>query len=290
MKWIAFALLLGAASVASAEPDGGVATDPLIAARPFEAVVPAGYAAGTPVPLVVLLHGYGASATLQDAYFHLSALAQQRGFLLALPDGTVNVRGQRFWNATDACCGFGAAVDDVAYLAAVIHDMQARFTVDPKRIFLVGHSNGGFMSHRMACDHSELIAGIVSLAGATWSEVAKCNPGAPVSVLQVHGTLDAVIKYGGGALRRATHAGAEKTVALWGAKDRCASAELRSTGADLDLVSDLPGAETQREALEGCPGGAAVELWRIRGGPHLPRFKPSWAGRMYDWLLAHPKP
>jgi poly(3-hydroxybutyrate) depolymerase len=64
--------------------------DPLITARPFATVVPVGYAAGTPTPLVVLLHGYTATAATQDAYFHLSELAQQRTFLLALPDGTVD--------------------------------------------------------------------------------------------------------------------------------------------------------------------------------------------------------
>ncbi len=285
------------AGVPDAGLDGGVdagpsVKDPLIVARPFDEVVPVGYAAGAPTPLVVLLHGYTATAATQDAYFHLSELAQVRGFLLALPNGTVDGAGQHFWNATDACCGFGATVDDVAYLTAVINDMKARYSVDPKRVFLVGHSNGAFMAHRMACDRSELIAGIVSLAGAVWADTAKCNPATKVNVLHVHGTLDAVIKYGGGAAKpgQPPHPGAETTVATWGAKNECTGTTRESIGGDLDLDTALLGSETQRESFRGCPPGAAAELWRIRGGSHIPAFNASWADTLYTWLVAHPKP
>jgi polyhydroxybutyrate depolymerase len=274
-------------------PDAGpYVADPLITARPYAAVVPVGYAKGTPTPLVVLLHGYTATAAEQDAYFKLSALAQQRTFLLALPDGTKDNLRQQFWNATDACCAFGETVDDVAYLTAVIRDMQARFSVDAKRIFLVGHSNGGFMSHRLACDRSELIAGIVSLAGAVWADTAKCNPAAPVNVLQVHGTLDAVIKYGGGAAKPAEppHPGAETTVETWARKNGCTGAALERITGDLDLVTDLALSETQRLAYTGCPNGAAAELWKIQLGSHLPLFNADWAPTLYNWLMAHPKP
>lgn len=283
----------GMEEIDSGVPDAGpYVTDPLVVARPYGEVVPVGYAPGTPTPLVVLLHGYTATAATQDAYFKLSQLAQTRTFLLALPNGTKDQFNQQFWNATDACCGFGQTVDDVAYLTAVIRDMQARFTVDPKRIFLVGHSNGGFMSHRLACDRSELIAGIVSLAGAVWADTAKCNPTAKVNMLQVHGTNDAVIAYGGGAAKSGEppHPGAETTVATWAAKNGCTGNALTSIGGNLDLVPALIGSETQRESFTGCPSGAAAELWRIQGGSHLPGFNDEWAPSIYNWLMAHPKP
>ena len=281
------------AGVDAGAPDAGAyVPDPLVVARPFGAVVPVGYSRGTPTPLVVLLHGYTATAATQDAYFQLGALAQQRTFLLALPDGTIDSTGQHFWNATDACCAFGGTVDDVAYLTAVIHDMQARFSVDPKRIFLVGHSNGAFMSHRLACDRSELIAGIVSLAGAVWADTARCNPAQKVNVLQVHGTLDAVISYNGGVALagQPPFPSAETTVGTWASKNGCTGSMLESIGGDLDLVTDLPFSETQRESFSGCPAGAAAELWRIRGGSHVPLFNNQWASTIYTWLSAHPKP
>ncbi len=287
----------GGVSVEDAGFDAGVpdagpyVANPLITARPFNAVIPVGYAQGTPTPLVVLLHGYTATGATQDAYFHLSELAQQRTFLLALPDGT-GPAGRNFWNATDACCAFGQTVDDVAYVTALIDDLKARYSVDPKRVFLVGHSNGGFMSHRMACDRSELIAGIVSLAGAVWADSARCNPTSPVNVLQVHGTLDSVIQYAGGSAvtGQPPYPGAETTVSSWASKNRCTGSRLTSIGGDLDLVTDLPFSETQRESFTGCPDGAAAELWRIRGGSHVPSFNQEWANTLYTWLMAHPKP
>jgi polyhydroxybutyrate depolymerase len=268
--------------------DGG--RDPLVVMRPFDVTVPVGYRAGTPVPLVVVLHGYTATAQLQDMYFGLSRLAQQRGFLVALPNGLRDGRAQQYWNATNACCAFGRMNDDVAYLTAVIRDVQARYSVDAKRIFLVGHSNGGFMSHRLACDRSGLIAGIVSLAGATWEDASLCTPTQPVAVLQVHGTLDAVINYNGGANVGQMYPSAQQTVRTWGMKNGCASTGLTPIGGDLNLVSTLLGDETERSQVTGCPGASAAELWTIRGGSHLPTLNDDFADTIYTWLLAHPKP
>ncbi|MFO0600875.1 MAG: PHB depolymerase family esterase [Myxococcaceae bacterium] len=283
----------GGGSADDAGVDAGVyMKDPLIAQRPFAEVVPVSYAAGTPTPLVLELHGYTATGATQDAYFKFAALAQQKGFLLALPDGLVDGQGQHYWNATDACCAFGAGPDDVAYLTAVIEDMKKRYTVDPKRIFVVGHSNGGFMAHRLACERSDLIAAVMSLAGAVWADPTKCAPSSKISVLQVHGTLDGTIAYNGGAAVTGAppFPGAETTVRTWATKNGCTGTTLDAIGGDLDLVFDLPLSETNRLQFTGCPSGAAAELWKINGGSHIPNFNNSWADTVYTWLSAHPKP
>lgn len=273
--------------------DGGIVTDPLIVARPYQTVVPSVAVPGNPVPLVVLLHGYTATAPAQSWYFQLNDVALRRGFVLALPDGLTDSVGSHFWNATDACCNFfGSTVDDVAYLTAVIDDVMKRYTIDPKRIFLVGHSNGAFMAHRLACERSEKIAGIVALAGAVWNDPTKCAPTSPVAVLQVHGTLDAVILYGGGTVAMpgaAPYPSASTTMQTWATKNRCTGPR-GDAGAPMDLTSDLLGDETRREAYSGCPPGSAAELWTIQGGSHVPVFNSSWSPTFYDWLLAHPKP
>ena len=170
--------------------------------RPVTVHVPSSYDPAKPAPLLIVLHGYGSSGREHEAYFHLDAAADQRGYLIAYPDGIADTTGSRFWSATDACCDFDrTGVNDVAYLTGVITGIQASFAVDPKRIDLVGHSNGGFMSYRMACTHPELVAAIVSLAGATFGNPADCAPSAPVAVLQIHGTADDVIAYGGGTIQ-----------------------------------------------------------------------------------------
>ena len=66
--------------------------------------------------------------------------------------------------------GAGMTVD------AILADVKAKYNVDPKRVFVIGHSNGGFMSHRLACDRASDVAAIVSLAGATWLEWDRLRP------------------------------------------------------------------------------------------------------------------
>ena len=262
--------------------------DPTIA-RPFDVFAPASYSPDTPMPLVVLLHGFGATGEIQEAYFQLQPLAEERGFLYAHPDGTVNTIGRQFWNATDACCGFGAPVDDSAYLLALIDKVEAEFNVDPKRIYLVGHSNGGFMSYRMACDHADRIAAIASLAGATFADVEDCDPSEPVSVLQIHGTDDETILYEGGTILGNDHPSAPVTAATWAAYDGCQTTTVEAASS-LDLDDFIEGDETSTSVYEGCPSGIDVELWTIAGGAHLPVRTADVSTGIVDFLFAHPKP
>lgn len=279
----------GPRGVDAGQGDGGL--DPLRAAllraRPYTLRAPTPNLV-TPLPLVILLHGYGASGQIQNLYFGLSAQADRSGLLLATPDGTSDANNSRFWNATDACCNFAAApVDDVEYLHAIIDDAQRRYAVDPKRIFLIGHSNGGFMSHRMACDASSRIAAIVSFAGVTWKNAARCGAQAGVSVLQVHGTMDGTIAYAGGDLQGVEFPGAIETAGQWAQRNGCGA---RAAVGTLDLVSTLAGDETTRERYAGCASGA-VELWTIQGGSHTPSFNTAtWSASIVGFLLAHPKP
>jgi polyhydroxybutyrate depolymerase len=232
-----------------------------------------------------MLHGLSADGEMESLYLNLAPLADSRNFLYAYPDGTKNPLGIRFWNATDFCCNFfGSSVDDVAYITAVIDDMSARYNVDQKRIFLVGHSNGGYMSHRMACDRSSRIAGIVSLAGAQWNDATKCRPTDKVSVLQVHGTADLLVAYDGGPLYPSAH----ETVSIWANRNGCLG-RLTYGGTNVDLDAVLPGAETKVESYTGCDDTGAVELWTIPGGSHLPLFTSHWPGAIYDFLMSHPK-
>ncbi|MBL9041699.1 MAG: prolyl oligopeptidase family serine peptidase [Myxococcales bacterium] len=258
----------------------------LIASRPYKYKVPKDYDAKKPTPLVIMLHGLSASGELNELVLHLAPLADARTFLYAYPDGTKNTVGARFWNATDGCCDFfGSKVDDVAYLTAVMDDLSSRYNVDPKRIFLVGHSNGGYMAHRMACDRSAKIAGIVSLAGAQWIDSSKCRPTGKVAVLQVHGTADTNVAYDGTPLTP----GARQTVAVWANRNACLG-PLTDSGVRRDIVSTLAGAETKVETYSGCAKEGSVELWTMEEGGHIPTFNAAWPGAIYDFLMAHPKP
>src|SRR5262245_12637533 len=74
--------------------------------RPAVVQVPARHDPEVPIPLVVLLHGYGGDAANQEGYWRLAPLAERVPFLCVRPNGTVDTSGSRFWNATNACCNF----------------------------------------------------------------------------------------------------------------------------------------------------------------------------------------
>lgn len=263
----------------------------LVAARPYEARVPSAYDASKPTPLVLLLHGFGANGLTQDLYFGLGPVLSQTGYLYAIPDGTVNSAGKQFWNATELCCDFEkTGVDDAAYLSAVIDDMKAHFNVDPQRVYLVGHSNGGFMSHRFACDRADRVAAIISLAGANWKDPARCQPSQAVAMLQVHGDQDDAVPYKGGSMAGLSLPSAEETTSGWAQKNGCQGMPTQLPNA-LDLEANIDGSETDVTRYTGCRAGGAAELWTIKGGGHTPSFwRNRWPALIVEWFREHPKP
>ncbi|HEY8090128.1 MAG TPA: hypothetical protein VIF09_19840 [Polyangiaceae bacterium] len=268
----------------------------IVAARPYTLHVPSGYKAGTPTPVLFMFHGFGISGDVEEAYMQLQGVSDAHGFLYVYSTGTLSKPtdgglGSTFWNATNACCDFyDSGVDDVQYFDAMLDDLQSKYSVDPKRVFVVGHSNGGFMSHRLACDRASRVAAIVSLEGAQWLDLSKCNPSAPVSVVEVHGDADQTIYFDGGSTQSAAYPGALATMGDWGSRNGCTGA-LAATGQTLDLVADLPGSETAVEAYAGCPPGIDAQLWLVHGGVHIPTLtQPGWGETVWTFLSAHPRP
>jgi polyhydroxybutyrate depolymerase len=105
-----------------------------------------------------------------------------------------------------SCCGMAQNqnIDDVSYVRTVLDDVQANFNVNAARIFATGFSNGGMMSHRLACAMADRIAGIAAVGGGsgqfdrTLTQYYTCNPLRPIPVLHIHGTNDRNYPIGGG--------------------------------------------------------------------------------------------
>jgi polyhydroxybutyrate depolymerase len=265
------------------------ATTVRVGERPVAVHVPAASAGASALPLVISLHGYTSSGTEMESYLQIAAEADRRGFLYAFPDGSKDSRGDRFWNATDACCDFGGSgVDDSRFLAEAIDAIGRAYPVDARRVYVIGHSNGAFMAFRTACDHADRIAAVAAFNGAMWQDAGRCRPSQPVSVLAIHSTADESIAYGGGAIDNHAYPSADRTAADWVTFDRCAGTATEGTA--LDVVVDLPGAETAVRDFAGCAGGSTVRTWTIDGGSHVPRLAPTFTPAVLDFLLATVKP
>lgn len=256
--------------------------------RPAKLVTPTRYEGTGDLPVIVVLHGYTASGAIQDEYFELSERVDREEYVLIVPDGLRNRSGQRYWNATDVCCDFdGTGNDDVGYLLGLLDELETVVPIDPARITLIGHSNGGFMAHRLACDASDRIAGFISLAGANFEDPGQCAATEPVSALQVHGTLDPTIVYGGGAFRAwgPRYPGAEQSIGFWADRAGC---DRPRTGARQDYDSLAFGDETEPRVWQDCDG-VDVALWTMNGSGHIPGLTRDFHDAALDWLLAQRK-
>ena len=252
--------------------------------RPVEIGAPAQLTEGKQYPLVVVLHGYGANGFVQEAYFGMNKLPLANEALVLAPDGTVDSTGQQFWNADAECCDFdGKKPDDVAYIGGLIDDVLDTWPVDPKQVYVIGHSNGGFMSYRMACERADVIAAIAPLAGLAASMPSACNPVQPVHVLHMHGTIDQTVPYG--STTAVGRIGAEGSVNQWAGKNGCGTS--RTPAGDLDLESSVAGAETHRFKVDGCPADGQIELWTMEGVGHIPVFNAMLQPTVWQWFREH---
>ena len=257
-------------------------------ARPFKLQVPTAYTKTKPAPLIIALHGYTSTGADTEKYLKLGPVADARGILYVAPDGSLDNNGLQFWNATPACCNFsGSKVNDEAYIMSIINSVSKKYNVDQKRIYVVGHSNGGFMSHHMACSDSNRIAAIASFAGATYKDQSMCKPSQPITVLQIWGTADETIAYTGGALL-SPYPGAAETIADWAKLDKC-SAKIITSPAKINIESSITGNATTVSSYAGCANKTTVELWSIAGGHHVPTLASDFATKLVNFLLAHPK-
>ena len=249
---------------------------------------PKGYDSKTPLALVLVLHGAVQGATNVERMSGMSAKADKERFLVAYPNGTSWSGLAPTWNA-GACCGYAQTnkVDDVGFLRALLDKLEHDYSVDPKRIFVTGISNGGMMCYRLACELADRIAAIAPVEGA---QDVDCRPSRPVAVLVFHGTADLLVPYNGGTTpfqigpkRKDTPV--SSTVGFWVKQDGCSKTPRREETNQLRV-----------DTYSGCKDASGVTLYTIRGGHHM------WPGTrlshndvpatdiMWSFFAAHPKP
>ena len=169
-------------------------------ARSYSAYIPSTYKPEIPSPLLIALHGLsGWGLQLMDNT-EFNNLAEANGFIVAYPNGNpelVDNRVIRSWNG-GGCCAISQRnnSDDVSYINNLIDDVSGRYSINSKRVYLTGHSNGSMLAQKLACQLSNKIAAVAVVAGRLLLDT--CNPELPVSVLQIYGTADTLNPESGG--------------------------------------------------------------------------------------------
>ena len=154
------------------------------------------------VPVLFVLHGYTSRALWIMNYSGFQSVADDTGLIVIYPQGTLlPATGQTHWNVGGWTTS--SSTDDVGFINSIINFLNNEYSIDSKRIYSTGMSNGGYMSYKLACDLSPRIAAIVSVTGSMTNEtIDSCNPTHPISVAQIHGLQDTVVNYFGNSFSR----------------------------------------------------------------------------------------
>jgi polyhydroxybutyrate depolymerase len=157
--------------------------------------IPANYSKGTPVPLILGFHSRTTNAKELLNSTYIGDFVNDMGFVLATINGSVYEYSS--WNAGTCCTpAIDFKEDDLELSSLIIDSISSTYSIDPNRIWAIGHSNGGMMAYRLACDLSDKISGVAIVGGALMDD--SCTPEKPVSIMHIHGDLDETIPFTGG--------------------------------------------------------------------------------------------
>ena len=217
--------------------------------------VPPSYDGTKRTPLLLNWHGFGSNAIQQQIFAGANPTSDEQGFIIVYPESP-----DRSWAAGTCCSMFldGGGMpdrDDVGFARALVAEISKLACIDSKRIYSTGMSNGGFMSHRLACEAADLFAAIAPVAGKMG--LASCMPSRPVPVIHFHGTADTTILYDSPALS-GEGVTVPEMMKRWADRDGC------TKGPDTTYQMGSVTCQTWSQ----CTGGVLVSLCTAEGMEH----------------------
>jgi polyhydroxybutyrate depolymerase len=242
--------------------------------RSYHVYVPTSLPSDRPVPLLVALHGGAGWGVQFEKNSGFDGLAEANQFLVVYPDGISQppTPNGRVWNGGD-CCGAAQRqnVDDVAFISALVDHLEAQYDVDRARVAAAGHSNGGILAYRLACELADKIVAI-GVQSATLG-IPSCHPTQPVSVIHIHGTADRNIPINGGtgdrSLSQTDFPPPIDGVRTLAAANGCPADPSESVSGDLTT-----------DVWSPCQGSTEVRMVKVNGAGH------AWMGHDASSALA----
>jgi polyhydroxybutyrate depolymerase len=237
----------------------------------------------SPIPLVFVFHGYTSNAGGARVMSGFDRFSDANKFIVIYPDGTSNEKNKLSWNG-GRCCAYASSVnvDDVGFIRQIITEMVATYSIDVKRIFATGMSNGGIFSYRLACEMADVFAAVAPVAGSLMFE--PCQPSEPISLLHIHGLVDSVVPYSGSDPSNDPYnlgfTPIETGISFWAQQNGCSS--------EPQVTQD---GKVTHTVYAPCKANTAVELYALAGVDHTWPYAELPASQViWDFFAAHPKP
>jgi len=221
--------------------------------------VPQSYDGTQKVPLMLNFHGFGDSAQGHMAWADMRDLAEEENFILVYPEGTL-LDGYTHWNAGLDTPENKSDAEDFTFTEVLVESLSSTHNIDADRIYACGYSNGAFFAYSLACYNSDIFAAIGSVSGTMMEETYdNCDPTHPTGMINLHGTADHVVPYGGGSDGLV---GIDSVLSYW--------ADLNSidTSPVIDSINDN-GMTIEYQAYSGASATASVDHYKIMGGDHV---------------------
>lgn len=221
--------------------------DGVLIERRYQIHAPATLDPGRTYPVVFAFHGNGGSG---DAFAaRLAAFVSAGDFIGVYPDGVA-----QSWNLGREASN----ADDVEFVEAIAAEVSAYGEVDPDKLFALGLSNGAALVHRLAI-RTDLFRGIATVVTPLLAAEQPASGSKAVRVLQILGTADHLIPYGGGAgVLGHEFLAAEESAALWASASSCATPPVEETTAHGNI----------RIEYDGCADDARVVHYGVVGAGH----------------------
>ena len=228
--------------------------------------LPPDYEPGQALPLVLSLHGFSSNPHGQRAFSQWDQVAKRTHVAIAYPQGT---GFPQRWNADPE---FGiTGENDVEFIRALIKQLVDQLAIDHKRIYVTGFSNGGAMALRLACELSDQIAAIGTVAAPVSPTLLTCQRDRPIPAIAFHGTQDPIVPYAGRSFSNGQDLSfieshipnpdlyaAPEWTNLWATNNGCAP----------DPNPLTPQGVVTGIAYEDCVDNASVLFYSINGGGH----------------------
>ncbi len=238
--------------------------------------------------VILLLHGHlgnihelvGQGHNRSAPYRNLLPVADRENLILVAAQGEKGRDRKTGWNDCRGDADTNPATDDVKFLESIIDRLVAGVGADPKRVFVIGTSNGGMMALRMAIERPDRVAAVAAIVGAMPAKSKCVAPSMSVPVLLVNGTADPLLPWDGGPMgvgrgERGSVLSAEASIAAW--------RRLGGFGAGrTETLRDIDGSDgsTVVRTVYPASGAPRLALYRIVGGGHS---EPTRGTRYAKW-------